>query len=69
MTTVELKVHGMKCGGCENNVKEAVSACPGVKTVSASHKESRVEVEYDEVSADLAAIRKAIVDRGFAVAD
>jgi copper chaperone CopZ len=59
----------MKCGGCESNVKEAVSACPGVKTVSASHKESRVDVEYDENSVDLAAIRKAIVDRGFAVTD
>ena len=69
MTTVELKVQGMKCGGCESNVKEAVSACPGVRTVNASHKESRVEVEYDEGIADLAAIRKAIVDRGFAVAD
>jgi copper chaperone CopZ len=69
MTTVQFKVQGMKCGGCESNVKEAVSACPGVKTVSASHKESLVEVEYDEVAADLATIRKAIVDRGFSVTD
>ena len=69
MTTVQLQVQGMKCGGCESNLREAVSACPGVKTVTASHKEKRVDVEYDEGTADLAVIRKAIVDRGFTISD
>lgn len=69
MTTVHLKVQGMKCGGCENNVKEAVSACAGVNAVKASHKESLVEIDYDPDTADLAAMRQAIVDRGFTVAD
>ena len=69
MTTVQLKVQGMKCGGCENNIKEAVSACVGVRSVNAAHKEDLVEIDYDEGTADLAAIRKAIIERGFTVED
>lgn len=66
---IQLKVQGMKCGGCESNIKEAVSACPGVSAVKASHKEGIVEVEYDPGTADVAAIRRAVVDRGFTVAE
>ncbi|MBM4200857.1 MAG: heavy-metal-associated domain-containing protein [Gammaproteobacteria bacterium] len=69
MTTVQLKVQGMKCGGCESNVREAVTACPGVTAVKASHKEGLVDIEYDPDTAVLAEIRKAIVDRGFTVSD
>lgn len=69
MTTVQLKVQGMKCGGCESNVKEAVNACPGVSAVKASHKENLVEIELDPDTADVAAIRQAIVARGFTVTD
>lgn len=64
----ELTVNGMKCGGCENNVQDTVKACPGVISVSASHRDSRVEIEYEEGVADLDAIREAITGKGFEVA-
>jgi copper chaperone CopZ len=69
MTTIQLKVQGMKCGGCENNVREAVAACPGIRSVNPSHKQGTVDIDYDETSIDVPQIRKAITDRGFSVTD
>jgi copper chaperone len=68
MSTIRFTVQGMKCGGCESGVKQAVGACPGVISVAASHKEQSVDVEYDASVADLSGIKKAITDRGFTVA-
>ncbi|MFO1417615.1 MAG: heavy-metal-associated domain-containing protein [Methylotetracoccus sp.] len=67
MNSIQFKVQGMKCGGCESSVKEAVSACAGVVSVKASHKEQTVDVEYDAAAADLDAVRKAISDKGFTI--
>ncbi len=64
MKTV-LNVKGMKCGGCEATVQSSVGALEGVVSVKASHKESRVEIEYEEGRANLDTIRKAITDQGF----
>lgn len=68
MTTIVLQVSGMKCGGCENTVKTAVQACPGVTDVKPSHKTSTVEIDYDPSQADLDAIRNTIKAKGFTVA-
>lgn len=46
-TVLTLPVEGMTCGGCENAVKRAVGAMPGVETVSASHKDRQVVVTFD----------------------
>ncbi len=67
--TVKLNVTGMKCGGCENNVKEKLSALVGVSSVTADHKANTVEVTYDEAVVDLAAIKQGIVDAGYGVED
>ena len=40
-TALTLPVHGMTCGGCENAVKRAVGAMPGIAEVTASHATSR----------------------------
>jgi copper chaperone len=68
MATIVLQVTGMKCGGCENSVQQAVKECAGVSAVNASHKTGTVEIEYDETQADIEAIRKTIKDKGYAVA-
>ncbi len=65
--TVVLNVNGMKCGGCESNIKETLSAIEGVESVSASHKENTVEVTYDASTTDLDAIKQAITGAGFEV--
>jgi copper chaperone CopZ len=68
MATIQLQVTGMKCGGCENTVVKTVTALAGVTSVKASHKENRVDVEYDPAQIDPEAIRKAIAGQGFTVA-
>jgi len=62
-----MTVKGMKCGGCEANVREAVGACDGVTVVEPSFKQNSVTIEYDEGLADLDAIKAVIVSRGFQV--
>ena len=66
MKTV-LGVKGMKCGGCETTVREAVNALEGVIGVSPNFRENTVEVEYEEGKADLDAVRRVITAKGFQV--
>jgi copper chaperone len=65
MKKTVLNVQGMKCGGCANTIEEAVKACAGVASVKAQHQQGVVEIEYEESVADLNAIRKVIVEKGF----
>lgn len=69
MASTRLNVKGMKCGGCENSVKDGLSPLPGVIEVRPSHKEAVVEIDYDENAADPAAFKKVIADLGFTVED
>jgi copper chaperone len=64
---VELTVTGMKCGGCEANVKNKVGAVDGVLSVAASSKEKKVGVDYDGAKTNLEAIKAAIAEAGFSV--
>ncbi|MVF22364.1 copper chaperone [Methylocaldum sp. BRCS4] len=67
MAKIVLKVTGMKCGGCENQVQDAVKSCVGVSSAKASHTASTVEIDYDETRTDLAAVKQAITEKGFTV--
>lgn len=68
MATIVLQVTGMKCGGCENAVQEAVKGSAGVSLAKASHQAGTVEVEYDEAQGNVESIKKAIREKGFSVA-
>jgi len=46
MKELELNVTGMKCGGCENRVKNAVSEIKDVKKVEASHETGKVNILF-----------------------
>lgn len=67
MEQIILNVDGMKCGGCENNVKSALEACDGVASVAASHKEKTVAVDFDAAKVSLEQIKQVIADKGFQV--
>lgn len=67
MENITLNVEGMKCGGCENNVKAALLACDGVAAVAASHKDKTVAVQFDGSKASIDQIKQAIADKGFQV--
>ena len=62
-----LTVTGMKCGGCENNVKDRLQAVDGVTSVAASFKDNQVTVEFDNEKVNLDAIKSVITQAGFTV--
>jgi copper chaperone CopZ len=66
-TTLTLPVHGMTCGGCENAVKRAVGAMPGIADVEASHREHRVVVTFDPALVTPADIESKIGKLGYRV--
>lgn len=65
--SVELTVNGMKCGGCETNVKTKLNTIEGVLTVTASSKDKKVNVEYDSGKTGPDAIKAAIAEIGYPV--
>ncbi len=65
--SVLLNVTGMKCGGCETNVKGKLQGLAGVVSVEASSKQNTVEVEYDENQTSLDEIKQAILAAGYQV--
>ena len=60
-------VTGMKCGGCESNITDKLLSLDGVVSVSASHKDDEVEVEFDSAKTDVDSIIDAITEAGFTV--
>lgn len=67
--SASLKVTGMKCGGCENNVNTKLKSINGVKSVSASREKQEVIVEYDSDLTDLDTISQAIKNSGYTVVE
>jgi len=68
-TKVELTVTGMKCGGCENTIKQALTGKNGIISVDTSHGDNWVAVEYDEAVLEEDGVIELIEDAGFTVAD
>jgi copper chaperone len=60
-------VSGMKCGGCEANVSNKLSAIDGVLMVKASSKDKEVMVEFDADKTGPSAIKTAIAEAGYRV--
>ncbi len=66
-STLRLHVTGMTCGGCENAVKRTLMQMNGVKQVSASHAEEKVDVTYDAGKVTPETIAERIQKIGYAV--
>jgi len=65
--SVSLVVTGMKCGGCESNVKTKLNTIDGIISVEAMSKEKKVDIEFDADKTNVEAISQAIADAGFVV--
>lgn len=65
--SVVLTVTGLKCGGCETNVKDKLQAVEGISSVTASFKGNEVVVEFDGEKVNLDAIKNVITQAGFTV--
>ena len=63
---LDLKVDGMTCDHCAHAVTQAVQAVPGAAGVDVDLDAGRVRVRGNP---DLAAVRAAIEEAGYAVAD
>ena len=60
---MQIEVDGMSCGGCEENVTDALTALPGVESASADHEAGTATVEGDvDVDAAVEAIGEAGYD-------
>jgi len=67
MQQIELKVDGMKCGGCSGRLQRVLEGTDGVKSAQIVLETKQVTVEYDAGSIELAAIHEVINDAGFSV--
>lgn len=68
METINLRVTGMTCGGCENAVKRALARLEGVGEVEASHAGESVRVTLDPAKVTVDQVRERIAAIGFTVA-
>lgn len=65
VTTVQLAVQGMTCGGCALAVRSAVKKLDGVKKADVSYKRHSAVITYDSAKVELAQIIAAIGQAGF----
>ena len=61
-----LKIEGMMCGHCKARVEKALKAVAGVETVEISLENKTATVTG---SADASALRQAVTDAGYQVAE
>jgi mercuric ion binding protein len=65
MKTEVIAAKTMVCGSCENNVKKAVYAVEGVKSVDVDLKGKMVTVQFLPAKTNLVTIERAITDAGY----
>ncbi len=66
--SLQLRVAGMTCGGCENAVKRALQQIEGVEDVTASHDAGLVGVRFDAAKVTPAVLKERIELLGYDVA-
>ena len=65
MSEVTIKVEGMSCGGCVNNVTGVLKALAGVVDARVSLESASATVRYDPASVSIEALRAAVENAGF----
>ncbi len=64
---IDFTVTGMKCGGCESNVVEKLTALDGVISAVADCKENQVSVEFESEKVEIDDLEEVIIAAGFGV--
>ena len=67
METIVLKVEGMKCGGCEANVKQSLEAVTGVRDARPSHQAKQVEIDFEPDLTNTEKLKEIISKQGYTV--
>ena len=68
MRTETIKIDGMTCGGCVNNVTKALNAVAGVRHVAVSLHPGEARIEFDENTTAPSQLRTAVRQAGYEVA-
>ncbi|HQF10406.1 MAG TPA: copper ion binding protein [Spirochaetota bacterium] len=58
---------GMSCMHCKMTIEKAVKGLPGIASVNADPDTKKVEINFDEKTVTLEAIRRAIEEAGYDV--
>lgn len=69
MASITLKVGGMSCMGCVGSVKRLLEQVPGVASAEVDLAGATATVTYDPERVQPAALRQAVIDGGYTVAD
>jgi P-type Cu+ transporter len=60
-----LKLRGMSCASCANNIEQAIRSVPGVAECSVNFGAEQARVVYDSQRTDLEAIQDAVSEAGY----
>jgi P-type Cu+ transporter len=66
MENIILKLQGMSCASCANNIENAIRSVPGVEACSVNFGAEQAAVTYDIRKTDVAAIQVAVDAAGYA---
>jgi Cu+-exporting ATPase len=65
MDTTILKLRGMSCASCANNIEAAIQAVPGVEACHVNFGAEQAAVTYNPSKVDIAAIQQAVDAAGY----
>lgn len=65
MTTLNVTIDGMTCGGCSASVQRALQSLDGVDSISISLEDGCAIIGFDDTRLTPGAILDAIDDAGF----
>ncbi len=69
METINVKINGMSCGHCTNFVKTTVEELNGIKSCEVDLETANAQITYDATQIKPQAIKEAINDTHFEVAE
>jgi Cu+-exporting ATPase len=65
MDTLSLKLRGMSCASCANNIEEAINSVPGVSNCNVNFGVEQATIQYDRQRTNLETIQAAIDAAGY----
>jgi Cu+-exporting ATPase len=65
MENTTLKLRGMSCASCANNIEEAIRSVPGVNACSVNFGAEQATIEYNPQQTNLEDIQQAIEEAGY----
>ncbi len=65
MTTTHIKIQGMTCSGCENNVQIALDELEGVIKADVDYTKGAATIDHENL--ELSTIKNAVEEAGYKV--